>query len=146
VSPAHDVLRRWDLSCATGIVLFVGIALVFAACSPNLGHERVTFSFENRTDSVLCYYPSQEDASAAPCVQRVNPRTETTFSPGRGYGNEADEIPVTVILTTEANERAIYQRTEKCHIWQESDRTFVVQKDGAEFVVTDSLPEAPPSP
>ena len=133
-------MRRYAVLMA----LLVGVVAVSTACW--LNREEVKFTFDNRTDSPLCYEPSPEDASDGRCLQEVRPLAETTWRPGCGYGEDADQIPVTVVLTVKEGGRQIYQRTQECRVWQASDGTFVIEQQGDEFVVTDSLSDAIPSP
>ena len=120
------------------------ILAVSTACG--LNHEKVKFTFDNRTDSPLCYEPSPEDASDGRCLQEVKPLAETVWRPGCGYGEDADKIPVTVVLTVREGGHQIYNRTAECRLWQDSDRTFVIEQRGDEFIVTDSLPDGSPTP
>ena len=62
---------RWTRWHAALIALLVGILAVSAACSLNLNHEEVELTFDNRTESLLCYFPSREEASAARCLQEL---------------------------------------------------------------------------
>ena len=140
--PSRRATRRYTALTA----FFVGIVAVSAACKLVPNHESVEFTFDNRTDSFLCYYLSSEGASAAQCRQELEPQAKTTFEPGCGDGQEADQIPLTVVLTVKEGGRQIYDRTEECRLWQRSDGLFVIEKPGDEFIVTDSLPNAEPSP
>jgi hypothetical protein len=135
---------RWTPQRAALIALLVGIVAVSAACWMN--REEVQFTIENRTDSVLCAYPSPEDASGAPCLMELKPQATTGWWPGCGYGEHADELPMTVVLTVKEGGRQIYHRTEECRVWQRSSRKFVIEQRGEDFVVTDPLAETTPSP
>jgi len=143
VRSAQGAVRR-TRKYAVLTALLAGTVAVSAACWFN--SEDIEFSIDNRTDAVVCYYPSHEDALAATCLQEAKPRSTTLWVPGCGDGPGADTIPVTVVLTVKEGGRQIYQRTEECRIWQESDRTFVIEQEGDEFVVTDPLTGATPSP
>ena len=134
---------RWH---AVFIALLISIGAVSAGCSLNLNHEEVELTFDNRTESLLCYFPSREDASAARCLQELKPLAQTTWRPGCGYGEHADELPMTVILTVKEGGLQIYQRTEECRIWQKSSRKFVIQQSGDDFIVTDHIAATTPSP
>ncbi len=126
------------------ITLWIVILAVSTACG--LNHENVKFTFDNRTDSLLCYEPSPEDASDRRCLQEVEPLAETVWRPGCGHGGDADKIPIAVVLTVKQGGRQIYNRTAECRVWQDSDRTFVIEQRGADFVVTDPFTDAPPTP
>ncbi len=128
---------RWTSRYGVFIALLVGVVAVSTACWIN--REEVKFIFDNRTDSLLCYYLSPEAASSARCPQEVGPRAETTWRPGCGYGEDADKIQVTVVLTVKEGGRQIYNRTDACRIWQESDGTFAIEQRRGAFVVADSL-------
>jgi len=106
----------------------------------------VEFTFDNRTDALLCFDSSAKDASEAECSAEVRPLKKTTWVPGCGYGTEADKIPLTVVLTVKEGGRQIYQRTEECRIWQKSSRKFIIEQRGEDFVVTDPLTGTTPSP
>ena len=120
------------------IALLIAIFAVSTACW--LKHESVQFTFDNRTGSLLCSYPSQPDASSARCLSEIDPLAETTLGRGCGDGPGAEKARIPVILTVKQGGRQIYNRTAECRVWQDSDRTFVIEQRGDEFVVTDSLP------
>jgi hypothetical protein len=133
------------------LTLLIGIAAVSAACWPDwlLGrHDEVEFTFDNRTDSLLCVYPYPDDASAGRCLAEVRPRAETGWTPGCAYGTrgEVDRSPVTVVLTLKEGGRQIYQRTASCRTWNETDRKFVIEQRGDEFSITDPLQDATSGP
>ena len=126
------------------ITFLVGVAVLFAACW--FKQEEVEFSFDNRTEFLLCYYPSPEDAVAAPCLQELKAQATTVWVPGCGSGPGVERNRITVILTVKEDGRQIYNRTEECRGWQDSGGTFVIEQHGGEFVVIDPLPEDTPSP
>ena len=126
------------------ITLWIVILAVSTACW--LNNEDVLFTFDNRTDSLLCYAPSPEGASDPRCLQEVKPRAETAWRPGCGSGPGVKKNPITVVLTVKQGGRHIYNRTAECRVWQDSDRTFVIEERGGDFVVTDPFTDAPPSP
>ena len=130
---------RWSSSIA-----FLLGATLLSACW--FISEDVEFSLDNRTDSVLCAYPTREDASAGRCNNEVEPESNKAWLVGCGDGPGADTVPVTVVLTVKEGQRQIYNRTEECRTWQESDGTFVIEQRGDELVVTDPLSDATPSP
>src|SRR3990170_2205527 len=115
------------------VMLLVGTVAVSAACW--LKHEEVDFSFENDSGAPLCVYGSQEEASAGRCLAEVKPTDARKLTFGCGYGPGVEDTPITVVLTVKEGERQIYQRTEECQVWQGSERTFVVEQRGDEFVV-----------
>ncbi|MCH7999575.1 MAG: hypothetical protein IIA91_08870 [Chloroflexi bacterium] len=71
---------------------------------------------------------------------------EKTWGRGCGDGPGAEKARITVILTVKEGGRQIYNRTAECRVWQDSDRIFVIEREGDEFIVTDSLQYAKPSP
>jgi hypothetical protein len=134
---------RWLIA---SLACLVGVAVITAACWIVPKHESVKLTFDNRTDSLLCYHLSQESASFGGCDQKIQPMVSTTSEPGCGYGAGAEKLPLTVILRVGDQGRRIYDRTEECRVWQASGRTFVIEQRGDEFVVTDPLTDATPSP
>jgi hypothetical protein len=140
IGSAREVAKALP-QCAFLIALLVGVVAVSSAC-----HEEVEFTFDNRTDALLCFDSSAKDASEAECSAEVRPLKKTTWVPGCGYGTEADKIPLTVVLTVKEGGRQIYQRTEECRIWQKSSRKFIIEQRGEDFVVTDPLTGTTPSP
>lgn len=129
------------------VALLLGCIIIFAALTACwLKSEDVRFTFDNRTDSLLCYYLSPEAASSARRLQEVKPLAETAWTPGCGSGPGVEKNPITVVLTVKQGGRQIYNRTAECRVWQNSDRTFVIEQEGDEFIVTDSLQDASPSP
>ncbi len=143
VSSTQSVIRRTSWY-GVFIALIVGVVAVSTACW--LNSEDVLFTFDNRTDSPLCYDLSPEDASGGRCSQEVKPLAETAWHPGCGSGPGVKKNPITVVLTIKQGGRQIYNRTAECRVWQDSDRTFVIEQRGGDFVVTDPFTDAPPTP
>jgi hypothetical protein len=137
---------RWTPQRVSFTALLAGILAISAGCSLNLNQEEVKFTFDNRTESFLCYYLSLEGASAARCLQELRPLAQTVWTPGCGYGEHADELPITVILAVKQGGRIIYQRTEECRVWQASHGKFVIEQSGDDFIVTDYIVATTPSP
>jgi len=112
--------------------MVVALTVIVAACGP----ASVGFTFDNRTDVPLCQYPSPQDAAGGRCLSELEPRDET----GSGADCDADaNRPITVIVTVKEDGRQIYSRTASCGEWDDSGGKFVIEQDGEEFVVTDSL-------
>src|SRR5436309_215128 len=101
--------------------------------------EYVDFTFDNRTDARICYYLSSEGAADAHCNQEIKPFARTSWRPRCAYGSEAEKVPVTVILTVADGGRRIYDQTLRCRAWQNSDATFVIEKQGDQFYVSDPI-------
>jgi hypothetical protein len=136
-SSVKPQLLRWIL-----LTLLVQLAILAAGCSwmPVFSGEAV-FNFENRTDSALCIYPSSGDASSARCLLELGPRSEITSGRdcGGGTSGQVDARTVTVIITVKQDGREIYHRTATCGEWNDTDRRFVIEQRGDDFIVTDSL-------
>src|SRR5438552_1981666 len=100
--------------------------------------DRVQLTFDNRTNSRLCYYPSSEDAAIPNCDAPIRPMDKTGYGPGCGYGS-SDEIeanPLTVIITQGKGGPNIYNKTATCRTWKDSNRTLVIEQDDAKLLVT----------
>jgi hypothetical protein len=127
----------------------VALTVLVAGCSsfPFYSKE-VAFTFDNRTDVVLCYFPSPQDAAGARCLQELKPRAKTHWLPGCGRGtkDEVDSNPITVVITVKKDGREIYIGRASCGEWNHTKRRFVIEQQGEEFLVTDSLTSSTPSP
>jgi hypothetical protein len=139
----RDAARRMRYRSAVLIALLVGIAVFSAACE---WEENFDATFDNRTDFILCLYPSPADAAAGRCLDEVKPHATVDgfIECGDGPGTEKNRIPV--IVTVKEGGRQIYQRIEECRTWQASDGKFVIQQRGDDFLVTDPLTDATQSP
>jgi hypothetical protein len=126
------------------IVLLVALVALLAACWMN--HEEVKLTFDNRTEWLLCFELSQEDASDGRCLQEVEPLKETAWTPGCGYGEDADEAPLTVVLTVKEDGRQLYQGTRECRAWQATNRRFVIEERDGDLVVISPLADATETP
>jgi len=126
--------------------LIVLITILVAATGCFLDRAEVRFTFDNRTDSLICYYLGPGAAAAGQCDQEIKPLAKTAWRPGCGYGAHPEKLPLAVILTVAEGGRRIYDRTAECRVWQDSDRTFTIEQRGDEFLVTDSLPHDTSSP
>ena len=120
----------WACMCLPLVVM----TLLVAACGP----ADVGFTFDNRTDTVLCEYPSPQDAAGASCLVALDPRAETKG--GRDCDGKG-ERPVSVIITVKDGGDQIYSRTASCGEWNDTDRRFVIEQDGSSFLVSDSFPD-----
>lgn len=108
----------------------------------------VAFSLDNRTDAVLCYFPSRQDAASARCLQQLDAGAEKQWLPGCGRGTK-DEVaanPISVVITTKDGGRQIYSRTATCGEWKDTDRTFVIEQEGDVIMVTDGFGDVTRSP
>jgi hypothetical protein len=118
----------------------IGSIAVLAACS-SFDHEGVDLAFDNRTDSLLCFEQTAEGAAAGGCPQKIKPMSVTSGRVGCGYGEGADQIPLTVILIVAEGERGIFARTAECRAWQGSNREFTIEQRDGDFFVTSPLPD-----
>ena len=143
MSSAQSAARLARRYLATVVVLTV----VVAGCGPFYSTE-VAFTFDNRTDAVLCYFPSRQDAAAARCLQELEPKAKTHWLSGCGRGTK-DKVrsnPITVVITVKEVGRQIYNRTASCGEWKDTERRFIIQQEGEEFIIADSLSGSTPSP
>ncbi len=129
---------RWARRCLAIFALLV-VIVAGVACDP----QDARFTFDNRTDAVLCQYGSPNDAALARCRSEVEPRAETVWlrdcDAKRGR-------PITMIITVKQGGDQIYSRTATCGEWQDSGGRFVIEQEGDEFIVTDSLLDSTPIP
>jgi hypothetical protein len=121
--------------------LIVFAAGIVAGCGR--GPADVAFTFDNRTDAILCDYTSPPDATAARCNTELKPQAAT--GGGRDCDNQ-ESRPVRVIITVKQGGRQIYDRTASCGAWADTKRRFVIEQRDGEFIVTDSLPNSTAGP
>ena len=126
----------WVRRC---LVAVVPLTVIVVGCGP----ADVGFTFDNRTDAALCEYTSPRSAAGARCLAEVEPRAETDW--GQDCDNDSNR-PITVVITVKQGGYQIYNRTASCGEWDDSDRRFVIEREGGEFIVTDSLPDSTPGP
>ena len=120
----------------------LGFLFIGPCCAIECFHFRV--EFVNNTDSLLCCEgaPGQYGQFSDRCLNRIEPQGTTVWRPECESGGDYS----TVRLTVGARGREIYDRTATCGEWKASGGTFIIEQDGDEFVVADSLPENTPSP
>ena len=123
-----------------GLFITLCIVIFVASTACFLKNVDVQFTFDNRTGSLLCSYRSPGLASSGRCLNDIDTLAETAWIVGCGDGPGVEKNPITVVLTVKQGGRQIYNRTAECRVWQDSDRIFVIEQRGDEFVVTDSLP------
>jgi hypothetical protein len=111
------------------VLLILGIAM--ASCGP----ASVSFTFDNRTDAVLCAYPHPDDAATARCLVEVQPQSKGHS--GRDCDDRNDRR-VRVLLVVKDSRSVIYDRTASCGEWN-GHGTVVIQQDGPALTVTDQL-------
>jgi hypothetical protein len=65
------------------------------------------------------------------------------------WGRDCDGVssrPITVVITVKEEGREIYSGTASCGDWNDTERRFVIEQDGEQFVVMDSLSDSAPRP
>lgn len=121
------------------IVALLGAFPVILAGCESLTGERVKFTVENHSDSLVCLYPDVETSEAGRCLKPVKAGTSDGWELGCAYGAGADKAPVTVVITIKETGQRVYNKTAECRVWQASDRRFVIEQRGDEFIVNDPL-------
>lgn len=119
------------------VILAAVVTLAFVGCF--LGTD-LDLVFDNRTDSLLCFYLSPESAIRGSHCDEVKPNQESVWAPGCGDGWGADRNPITVVLTDGQGGPLIYEETALCREWKEAGERITIQQSGDAFVVTDNLP------
>jgi len=110
----------------------LSILILGSACNPFFPQD-VRFTFDNRTDDLLCYYPAPESLVEGRCLQELSPQDETAWAPDcDGDGNR----PITVIIALRGSSHDIFRSTESCAEWHDTNRKFTIEETGAGFVVT----------
>jgi hypothetical protein len=106
--------------------------LLLVACDPGIG-----MTFENKTDALICWYQheSADGHPSGPCAE-IEPGE--TIEYGTICTNDEDK---TVILTAGRSGATFYNRTATCGDWDDSGARITIERDGEEFVATDSLAE-----
>jgi hypothetical protein len=104
--------------------------MIVTACGP----EHVRFTFDNRTDAVLCQYRTQREVALNGCSADIDPQRKTQWE--RGCDSNDDRL-IQVIIILEEDGREIYDKTATCGAWLDTDRTFVIERPGQDFIVTD---------
>ncbi len=121
------------------VALLLGSLIVAVGCLDEaLGERRIKLTFVNSTDSLLCF-----NSYGVDFCNEVTPRDTSIWRPGCGL---AGEQRLTFFLSTREGRREIYRRTATCNEWEDSGGTFIIKQPGDEFIVTDSLQDATPSP
>jgi hypothetical protein len=131
-SSAHGS-ARWARRC---LAIVVTLTVIVTGCGP----ADVTFTFDNRTDTAFCEYASHQSAQSARCLAELKPHDDTHW--GRDCDNQSDR-PIRVVITVKQGGRQIYDRTATCGEWHDADGKFVIEQQGDDFIVTDSLPDRP---
>ena len=129
-------MRGFGILC-----LLLASAAFLAACDPDIGITVV-----NNTDEELCWFesgfetPKPSNLEPELCNE-VAPRRERTVltlctSSQRKW----------VVVTVGPTGPQIYARSATCGEWEDSGATVTVDEANGEFIVTDSLPDASPTP
>ena len=132
------ILHATDRAQRCLIALPLALVLVLLACGP----ASVSFTFDNRTGSALCEYRSRREANSAMCLAEIRPRVEAKW--GRDCDGQ-DGRPISMVIVVKESRKEIYNRTASCGEWDDTDRKFVIEQSGGQFVVTDSLAGPAPS-
>jgi hypothetical protein len=111
--------------------------LLLAACLTN--REEARLEFVNETSSTLCFNRESSGFTGEDCSE-IEPNGETVWRPSCGYGEDADTLPLRVVLSLKDEGTAIYSRTAPCRTWQDADALLTIEELDGEFVVTDNLP------
>jgi hypothetical protein len=69
-------------------------------------------------------------------LAELDPQDETKW--GRDCDNDEDRA-ITMIITVKDSGEQLYRRTASCGRWNETNRTFVIEQTGGEFVVSDGI-------
>ena len=123
------------------VALLLGCVIVFSACWVN--ENEVKLTFVNESDVGLCFNLSSSSAATGDFCGEVKARGKSVWRPGC---SPSGDQPITVVLSVGPGGREIYNRTATCNEWEESGAKFTIEQRGDELVVTDSLPDATPSP
>jgi hypothetical protein len=119
-------LALWQTA---GIVLGTLSVLALALLVLGTGNKEVSFDFDNQTDFLICYHATPD--VSADCNKIEAERTKR-WSPGCGA-----EQSLFVTLTLAEGGLKIYGGTQTCSGWNVTDRRFIIEQVGDEFVVTD---------
>jgi hypothetical protein len=112
------------------VVLAIVVGLAAAACDRGIG-----LKFENKTDSALCWYESEEETRPDLCAP-LPPHETHNYS--TLCGGDADK---TVVLRVGGDGEIIYSRTATCDQWSDSGAWVTIETVDRQFAVNDSLPE-----
>jgi hypothetical protein len=124
-------------------LLLSGLSLV-AACDLDPETE-AKLTFENNTDSLICYFRGSTDPNADRCNE-VKPHKEQVWRTPCTSAGRDESATTKVVLTLGSGGRPIYDRTARCEEWNDSGGRIVIDYRNNDFVVTDSLAQATPSP
>jgi hypothetical protein len=115
---------------------------VFSGCGP----PGVGFDFDNRTDVAFCKYLHPEDAEIGRCLTEIPPHEET--GSGADCDGERGRM-IRVLLVVKESGQIVYDRSASCGDWSDAgggcgwrctpSAKFVIEQDGFDFIVTDSL-------
>lgn len=137
VSRVFYSTKRWILP------LFIGVLSVLAACIKS--DPEVSFTFDNKTDSLLCYFPNSGLARGGFCEADIQPHEKRAWGQECGP-HDPDSTEAAVVLTVGPRGQVIYHKAATCKQWNDANAKITIEQRGDQFVVTDSLPGATPSP
>jgi hypothetical protein len=133
----------WTALIRSGALAIIGTSALLLACSSGERAE-VKLAFVNNTDALMCAYSGSPEPAVSFCNE-VKPR-KTSVWVSECTPNNLDLSPVTAVLTAGLNGREIYKRTAMCSEWIDSGAQITIDQSSGDFLVTDSLPKAAPSP
>jgi hypothetical protein len=112
------------------VALLVGSTMAWTGCDP-----APTVEYDNQTRHRLCVYPDEVPPDDFCDEIEPNERRSTSMAVCKG------DDPLWITLTVGQGGDLIYRRFATCGEWEGA--TVIIQQDGDEFVVTDSLPTDP---
>jgi hypothetical protein len=108
------------------VPLLAVAVLLLAACDG----PKISLTFENRTESLICYYQSETAESVTGSCTKIQPNETVT----REVSCSGDE-EIRVIITDGEDGEVHYRRKLTCPIWDGA--TITIGHDGSKFTVTD---------
>ncbi len=100
--------------------------------------DRAPVTFDNRTNTVLCYYPASEAAATARCIAPIKPMDKTEYSQGCGLGAGVEENLLTVVITQGEGGTTLYNKTATCRTWK--GQVLVIEQRHATMIVSAGPP------
>jgi hypothetical protein len=131
-------------SCATRgslitLTLLIVVCITAAGCRES---SVVELTMVNSTDEILCYQPWVEPGGPTrpPTCEVILLASDTT-STRQECGGSGDASTLRVVLTVGFLGPRIYNGQATCDAWTESGAEIIIDEEGGEFLVTDSLPD-----
>jgi hypothetical protein len=108
-----------------------------------LDEPTVRLTFINETEAELCHHVSPENVVRDDLCADIDADGTTVWRPECGA---AGKQPLPVLLTVRHTEHVIHSATATCDEWTASGGEILIQQRGGEFIVTDNLSKATPTP